>query len=360
MNRVALTLLVFVTASPPALAGPKPHVYLADQGNNNGTNNRIIEIDPYLKLSPAGPDGEAVVIRYLPSPAGAFLDELDCDPQGNLWCVVKNTPDQQQDGATLINRQTGAILRQIYPFIPGHTYGSYLEGLAWDGEALWVTGVRGTGTGDPNGNVMTRVDPITGNRTTPFTEGTLAGTEMCKVPGNIAQGLLYEPGGTHGYLWHSDVGLNRIYKLDLSRLYDADPGNDNNLSIADYLLPVSPKGMAWFDSETIWFCSPRNGVWEFKPATGDRRRLWSTPNWNLDGLAIWYPFPGDYDDDGDVDLTDFGTFQLCFNGPTRPYPFSGCGVADTDDDGDVDLSDFATFLSCFNGPEQPPSASCPH
>jgi len=30
------------------------------------------------------------------------------------------------------------------------------------------------------------------------------------------------------------------------------------------------------------------------------------------------PVAADYDEDGDVDLTDFAFFAYCFNGPNRP------------------------------------------
>ncbi|MBN1492501.1 MAG: hypothetical protein JXA69_21490, partial [Phycisphaerae bacterium] len=68
--------------------------------------------------------------------------------------------------------------------------------------------------------------------------------------------------------------------------------------------------------------------------------------------------PADFDGDGDVDLTDFGVFSACFNGPNRPpvYPES-CTVADLDDDSDVDLTDFGMFAACFNGPNRPPACA---
>ena len=71
------------------------------------------------------------------------------------------------------------------------------------------------------------------------------------------------------------------------------------------------------------------------------------------------PSKGDFDADGDVDLTDFARFQACFNGPNRPPKKLGCESADFEPDGDVDLSDFATFQACFNGPNRPPKATCP-
>jgi len=63
----------------------------------------------------------------------------------------------------------------------------------------------------------------------------------------------------------------------------------------------------------------------------------------------------DFDADGDVDLTDFGQFQGCFNGPNRTPAQANCGAADSDGDADVDLGDFGAFQACFNGPNRPPA-----
>ena len=62
-------------------------------------------------------------------------------------------------------------------------------------------------------------------------------------------------------------------------------------------------------------------------------------------------FIGDFDGDGDVDLTDFFILQLCFGGSNNP-PGQFCppGVdADLDGDGDVDLADFIIFQQNFTG-----------
>jgi len=56
----------------------------------------------------------------------------------------------------------------------------------------------------------------------------------------------------------------------------------------------------------------------------------------------------DFDDDGDVDLTDFITFQLCFVGSNNPRA-PGCARPDLDRDGDVDLADFLVFQQHFTG-----------
>jgi len=56
----------------------------------------------------------------------------------------------------------------------------------------------------------------------------------------------------------------------------------------------------------------------------------------------------DFDLDGDVDLEDFGDFQACLSGDSRPYE-PGCENTDLDTDDDVDLADFGVFQSCMNG-----------
>ncbi len=68
--------------------------------------------------------------------------------------------------------------------------------------------------------------------------------------------------------------------------------------------------------------------------------------------------PADFDRDGDVDLSDFGVFQSCFNGPNRPAAPDCTADADLDDDNDVDLADFGAFQSCFNGPNRFAAPGC--
>lgn len=57
----------------------------------------------------------------------------------------------------------------------------------------------------------------------------------------------------------------------------------------------------------------------------------------------------DFDEDGDVDLTDFGTFQLCFSGSGVDLE-PGCECGDSDGDNDIDLVDFADFQLAYTGP----------
>ena len=71
------------------------------------------------------------------------------------------------------------------------------------------------------------------------------------------------------------------------------------------------------------------------------------------------PAVADFDYDGDVDLSDFGTFQACYNGPMQTPWRPDCSRADFDGDGDVDVGDFAVFQACFNGPDRAPTPTCP-
>lgn len=299
--RLIIAILLLAAAAQPAFA--QIRVWIADQGSNNGVNNRIMEIDPVNKKNPPDADGtDIIILKTLPSPAGCFLDELDFDADGRMWAVVKDTCNQTIDGARRIDKQTGAIDNPpglITPQFAGESMGGILEGVAWDGTGLWVSAVRDGLTG----NMLTRVSPVDGNQIAPFTAPPLSGGK-CNIPGGtsgnnaIAQGLLWEPGNNgYGWLWHSDVGVNKIYKLDISRLFTDplyNPNDANGLKVAEYSVPFQPKGLAWV-GDKIWVGVPRStqgGIWEFDPATGATRKLFSCPNWHLDGIAVWQPPAG--------------------------------------------------------------------
>jgi hypothetical protein len=59
------------------------------------------------------------------------------------------------------------------------------------------------------------------------------------------------------------------------------------------------------------------------------------------------PTPSDYDNDGDVDPTDFSHFWNCLSGPGAVSGDCLCDVFDQDGDGDVDLESVGDFLLDF-------------
>jgi hypothetical protein len=90
---------------------------------------------------------------------------------------------------------------------------------------------------------------------------------------------------------------------------------------------------------------------------GDLRRL-EVQAANLDGsdTEVWYVrilSHADLDEDGDVDQSDFGLFQVCLSGTGEAYE-SGCSGADLDDDKDVDRHDFDAFAGCIAGSDSMP------
>ncbi len=78
-------------------------------------------------------------------------------------------------------------------------------------------------------------------------------------------------------------------------------------------------------------------------------------NCNLKARAFWWMittlagWPGDFNQDDNIDLEDFALFQACFTGSGLGVP-TGCELMDVDGDDDVDLDDFSDFHGSFVGP----------
>jgi hypothetical protein len=73
-------------------------------------------------------------------------------------------------------------------------------------------------------------------------------------------------------------------------------------------------------------------------------------------MLVIESYPGDFDEDGDVDLGDYGVFLGCYTGPGNAAA-PECAIADFDEDGDVDLTDYGTFLDCYGGPGVAPACA---
>jgi len=66
-------------------------------------------------------------------------------------------------------------------------------------------------------------------------------------------------------------------------------------------------------------------------------------------LSLIDPIPGDYDEDGDLDLDDAQGFPICMSGPDQPAAVWPCNLLDMNTDSHVDLADAASFMNGFIG-----------
>jgi hypothetical protein len=66
----------------------------------------------------------------------------------------------------------------------------------------------------------------------------------------------------------------------------------------------------------------------------------------------------DFDQDGDVDLSDFGYLQRCLSPAGGQFPPAGCDAARLDEDIDVDGQDISLFLGCMSGANTPADPGC--
>jgi glucose/arabinose dehydrogenase len=69
------------------------------------------------------------------------------------------------------------------------------------------------------------------------------------------------------------------------------------------------------------------------------------------------PILGDFDGDGDVDMSDFGYLQRCYTG-SGSAAVPECAAAQLDEDADVDQNDFGLFQACISGANRPVPPEC--
>jgi len=74
--------------------------------------------------------------------------------------------------------------------------------------------------------------------------------------------------------------------------------------------------------------------------------------------SVRIPIPCDFDNDGDVDLADFGHLQQCLSGREVPQATAACEDTLLDADSDVDGDDVALFLQCLSGAGIPGDPDC--
>ena len=152
--------------------------------------------------------------------------------------------------------------------------------------------------------------------------------------------------GLAGY-WRFDEGAGQVaHDMTANQ-------NDGSLGLND-----DPIGET-HDPQWVVSTAPLHGVSDLDSNVLDGEYSGSFPSG--DGTAggdFFYQFsiariPGDFDEDGDVDLDDYNMLDNCLSlsGPGVTPPFQYClDVFDLDRDYDVDMNDFAVFAEFFTGP----------
>lgn len=74
--------------------------------------------------------------------------------------------------------------------------------------------------------------------------------------------------------------------------------------------------------------------------------------------ALIPPVDADFDNDNDVDMSDFGHLQTCLTGRNVALTDPTCADANLDGDSDVDRQDVLLFIDCVSGPAVAPTADC--
>lgn len=88
-------------------------------------------------------------------------------------------------------------------------------------------------------------------------------------------------------------------------------------------------------------------IYAYRPSSG-------SPTFATYGFTT----PADFNQDNDVDKTDYAIFSGCLTGPgVGPVEWS-CRAADFDHDSDVDQADFGVFQRCLSGENVPPDVDC--
>lgn len=195
--------------------------------------------------------------------------------------------------------------------------------------------------------------------------GTLGGTNSeasaINDVGQIAGFAEIATGDPHACIFAVDAAGNVLNRTDLGQLGSgfSYANGINNLGRA---VGIS-NGRAFLYRGTMLDLNhriPTNSGWFLTNATSinDSGRIVGNGvhNGQFHAFALDPAPSGDFDGDGDVDMSDFGHLQICLSGPV---PVSaGCEDADLDASGSVGSGDVSLFASCADGAGVPADSNC--
>ena len=251
--------------------------------------------------------------------------------------------DQESDGVLLVDKNgnlstliSDAQFQTLYGYKPvNHIYG----GMAFDAQCNLYWALTQTGSTGSAGGCIYKRRASDGSLTQVLSQQDIQ--LVTGLAGNVAFNDIFV--APDGYVYFYD----RRGDVDSILYFDPD---DPLGTLTVYVTEAQIRAGPWGDREvnvSAWNAYQTKRTWQQIGAWSD---VYAT---SLAGSLL---SRADFDQDGDVDLSDFGHFQSCFNGPNRPAATAGCCDADLEHDGDVDLADFGRFQSCFNGPNRP--AAC--
>jgi hypothetical protein len=218
----------------------------------------------------------------------------------------------------------------------------------------------------PNGRVWQNYDVQISTDTNPETRDRVF-TPL--ISGVKSAEIVEDPPGTPIGFWPNtnppivnDVPID-IQKATVTRVYDDAAGDlaQNVTSIRFTFWAVSNTEAVQWDQYLGGFGCAGGSVADPEDIDNFPRAFESSIIKEIDviesGASACNEPPQDVNGDGSVDLTDYGAFLSCYNGPNKPYGSVTlpCECFDGDVDNDVDLSDYGTFIDCYNGPGKPPA-----
>ncbi|MCB9849201.1 MAG: exo-alpha-sialidase [Phycisphaerales bacterium] len=309
---------------------------------------------------------------------GDEFPQLTTDGAGN-WIALWNTDDDLggtigTEGDILFSRSTdnGSTWTAPAPFNSNATTDSssdYDQQLTTDGAgnwvAVWYSHDNLGGTIGNDSDILFARSPDNGvTWTAPAPLNSFAATDS---EDDVDPQLTTDRMGNWVTVWRSEYSVSGTIGTDLDILYSLSADNGATWTAAAPLNSNAANDIAYDDEPQLttdgaghWIL-----VWESTDDLAgtigtDRDILFSrftlsttSLDVDLNGVPdeceVTCGPGGDFDDDGDVDLSDYLGFAACFAGPIESAA-GHCSCFDLDVDGDVDLRDVAQFQQSFSGP----------
>lgn len=190
------------------------------------------------------------------------------------------------------------------------------------------------------------------------------GSGQCYLTGNQAGNSDVDGGPTRLISPTIDLGATSEPLMRYARWFTNDDADEDRLKVevtndggaSWVLIEVVPDTIGWIHREIALadYITPTTQV-KVRFSTSDNPNN-SITEAAIDSVEIFeltcgLSATGDHDGDGDIDLYDQAWLQTCFSGDGFGHTGDmGCEVFNFDNDDDVDLTDYAELYSRLNGP----------